>query len=251
MKKNLYIFGDSYFTDYQKEVSWPTYTTMLKTNYNVFNYAESGTGLEWSLKKLLEILSTTDAITLKNSYLIFGLGSHYRFNFAFVDPSKQNFFGIEHYKLFNRSNWQTIHDVLPPKQWIKKFLNKANIEQDYEFYKKFIIDYIENITYGETELDKTICYLINLLENKFEKIFLFPIFYSPKLEYKNIPKNIYINNFLLSNIDWLHPREDINRVNHMSENTHKIFYNALYNLIEHNFVMMKKQFPTYRKISKN
>ena len=237
-EQKVWIFGDSYFQSPILDnplVSQNSWTAFIEKFYKTKNFAQGGTGLDWSLQQL--IINTKKKDT-KDDILIFGLGSHYRFNLKFIkEPKYQANYSLDRYKFFSKGKWG-----------IKKYKQDSSIKNiSANFLKQFIFEYVLHSTYDTTEFDKVVSYLYFFTKKRFKKVLLFPIF--QKFSF-NLPKDskVYMPNFCMADIEFKKIEQEVDpRANHMSDENNIIFYNTINNWIQNNILPDKSLFSTYEE----
>ena len=216
MTREVWIFGDSYANEnLEFSYSWPV---LLKQQYNVKNFAITGSGPDYQLSLFLDKLSTSDA---SNTDVIFFVSDTIRFNFKFLEsPSEQ--YIIKH--LVKTSSFDT------------------NIKK-YKKYKTFINwffrDYVYHSTYNETETIKIIL-LLKELSKHFNNMIIIPVFDNlnePLISFDNTEKLCIVKNkFKEVELD-----KFTHEPNHMSQEVHDQVYKKLsYWLDTHKEIFFEK-----------
>ena len=235
-KQKVWVFGDSYFEGpiIHPKISTNSWTKYIDKNFDLANFAKGGSGLDWSLQQFL--LHTHKQKT-QNDILIFGLGSHYRFNLKFIDdPTFQGDYSLDRYRLIAENDRESKISTI--KKVYKQFFSNS-------FLKEFVKEYILHSSYEITEFDKTVAYLYFKTKDKFKKVLLFPIFKLPKIEILN-DKNFYIPDFCMANIEYNNTKGQWDsRANHMSNENNQLFANSIIRWITDNDCLSKNTFPTY------
>lgn len=210
--KEVWIFGDSY-ADLQyfgNSHSWPV---KLNNQFSIKNLALVGSGPDYQLSLFLkEIDNCKD--DLSEISVIFLISSIHRINFQFLDPTTQSF------------TRRVIIDTVFPF-----FSGRMPSDNNQEFTKKFVKDYITHSTYDKTELNKIIC-LLKEYSRQFEKILVWPIFNEPTIPIADSEK-FHLVNDLLYDFEKVPDEMNETRDNHLSEFNHFIMFTQISEWIAH------------------
>jgi hypothetical protein len=212
MKKEVWIFGDSYADKNYKMSDHVTWPEMLDQKYNVKNFALVGTGPTWSLNLLINELKNND--TNKVS-VIFLSSNTERLDLSFLEDNHQVML-----KIFDANG-------KAEKKLKKRYTNYL------DFIKKLLMYYVFTPSFKNTELLKIIG-VLKLLSDNFEKILVWPIFEETTQTIRNSEKFYFVKN-KLKNLDSEYYSFNVDpRSNHLSENKHIIMFNQLSQWIDNN-----------------
>lgn len=223
--ETIYIFGDSYSREYDYKLYPYVWSNQLKSQFNIVNYGLGGTGPDWSLQKIIDLVNKIkDPI---NCYLIFCLSNIYRLNYKGFDPTHQ--FLIPQFFANSLSIQKKRPDIGIEKD-LKKLFKK------YSSYKLIISliykNFLHYSTYHDTEILKIILYT-KFITNRFKKVLILPCF----AELTNdVLKKINENNFYVHSKPLCqYEKEKIGwhdqRPNHLEESQHIVLYNDILQIL--------------------
>lgn len=214
-RKRLWIFGDSYADPnpgYRSD--FETWVYMLGKRYDVTNLAVSGTGPDYSVSKLIEMIADHPRIS-RDVSVIFMISSKYRFNFKFLDPRDQ---------------------VIAPyiSDCYSGSRNDASNEliERYSKHGRFVTDFMEQYawhsSFNKTELLKTVS-LLKMLGQHLEKILVWPIFDTQDLVDIRDEGNFFYVASELADIEGVlsNGLSTDTRPNHLSKGNHEVMFNQL------------------------
>ena len=216
--KPIWIFGDSYAMDAEVDYSWPT---RLSKTHNVKNFAEGGTGPDWSVNLLKDEIKNTPIEDLKDITLIFFVSHYSRKHFNFQQQASDQCF-MAHYAAGSTSGFsQRMKDYYKP---FKKF-----IHQTYK-YDSLLHDNEGNFTLQHI-------LLIKELSRFFKQTLIVPVFTPIKdtiLGQKFSATILDTDNCTIADSCIWEPEKDINLLepNHHCRENHAIIYNMMYDWIE-------------------
>lgn len=228
MKEKVWIFGDSYSDpNYLEEntFSWPT---QLAKNYDVRNFSIRGTGPEWSLNLLLaqiKPIETTDDVNL-----IFFVSNPIRFDFKFYkDPKDQALFQYVVDRCHSEPGESLVNKYLDRKRFFKEFVKLYIGTMDDFYIDKEMIKYVGSL---------------KLLERKFKKILVWPIFYRLNIDIETSEKFMLINDLPMASVE---PNQNFyfgydSRANHLSKDNHIIMLEQLSAWVDNNSQIDIKKF---------
>jgi len=252
-KKKVWIFGDSYAASSWKpgwdKNDWPL---RIAEKYDVKNFASDGTGVKWSIDKLMKLTfehlrygEKTENITV-----IFFVSEYIgRPSFNFIDKEDQvhvfqalcvpdNYYGSEDHYVMKRKDEEY-------KQWFDEHLKEINSR--YKKYKDFINQFynysneyqdIFGGIYDSWNVNYISYYtLLKELSNQFNKMLVVPVQDTP---HELIGKIKNTNKFMIAEGPQLRLHDedsiDLPQPNHMRQENHDIMFNMLVDWIENNTV---------------
>jgi len=216
--ETIHIFGDSYAREYDYELYPYVWSNRLKSQFNIKNYAEGGTGPDWSLQKIINLVNEIEDTS---SYLIFCLTDIYRLNFRGFEPRDQ--FMVS--KLLTRPEGDSAKDL---KKLFKKYMRyRSMINVVY----RHLLSYS---SYHDTEILKIILY-VKFFSDKFKKILILPCFDELTLTI-DVLKKINENNFYVHSKSLFRYAEEIKgwydeRPNHLEKSQHTLLYNDILQIL--------------------
>lgn len=220
-RKRLWIFGDSYADPNPGYKSnFETWVYMLAKRYDVTNLAVSGTGPDYSVSKLLEMISDHPRI-VKDVSVIFMVSSKYRFNFKFLDHTDQ---------------------VIAPyiSDCYTGGRNDASMKliERYSRFGGFVTDfmqqYVWHSSFNKTELLKTVG-LLRMLTQHVEKMLVWPIFDTQDLVEVRDEDNFFYVSSELADIEGVAGNGFSNdiRPNHLRKENHDVMFKQLCDWMDH------------------
>lgn len=219
--KSVWIFGDSYSDinyDLGNEFTW---VKSLHKKYNVTNFSRSGTGPDWSLELLHNKILNTDKEILKNISIIFLISDVYRFNFSFYNESKHQVLYSYMIDLYNLRNTSIVDEEI----------------SQYKKYRKFCKSHFTYVcgepTYWEISMTKIIGAL-SIYSKLFEKILVWPIFYTTNIDILPTENFLYVTCPLYDIEKISYDYHCDTRANHISKENHVVMLEALSNWIDDN-----------------
>ncbi len=229
MKKEVWIFGDSYSDPSFKHndtISWPN---EIANKYNITNFSCLGTGPDWSLELLQKNIKQLDKSKLKNIDLIFFISHVSRFNFSF----------------YNHQQDQVLTPLIAARQSLNKH-SKREIKQ-YSKYQSFCKDFFRYYANSNLFDEQTLLKIIGnlkLYEPIFNKILVWPIFQEIDLPVSS--NNFYFVDKCLSSFENTYGHAMDTRNNHLSLANHEIVLEQLSNWIDHSNPIDTSKFQIIR-----
>lgn len=256
---NFFIFGDSYADEHANndenwhkkyEYRWPNFIKKQYENkYRFKNFALQGSSPYSALQKLLKKYDDLK----KNDIILFFLSDFDRIDFKCPDEIKSHISNI--FYSYRENNCQLFDDLeYRNHQKLKAFYLLHELELDF-FYKNFW-----NILPVETCEFLFISFLKNLSQEKDCKVILFEKNYNKKqkLFFLADTKNFYQYKKSLSKVsddeyaEYQNKDFDCiirdNRINHLSQENHKIMAQIISKIIESDFDLPKFKTNLYQTI---
>lgn len=173
MNKKLWIFGDSYAMRHEHTGSWPR---QIEKYYDVKNWAQGGTGPDYTLEQLNKIISNEDEDP-SNVTAIFFLSDLHRQNWEFWEEPFHQSLGVD-----------LVHN-----KWLNNEESRQQLKKKYRKYKPFVKTWIESQKgcWPIVEHQKNLG-MINLLAPAFKKVLVIYCFYKPVLPRIKLSSNLYI-----------------------------------------------------------
>lgn len=213
MKKKVWILGDSFASPFGPRYHYESWEFRMSKKYDTINMALDGTGPDYSVGKLLDLLSTHQD-TAANTSVIFLLSNIFRFNFRFFDPHDQ----VLSISIFNNRDDESVDRLM-------KYDSYSG------FMKDFMLEYVWHSTYHKTEFLKTVA-LLKMLSQKVEKMLVWPIFDQQSLcEIKCDDRFFYVEDNL-AHIEKTEVVGQDMRPNHLSECNHDVMFQQLSNWVD-------------------
>ena len=203
---SIWIFGDS-FCDHNDHFpeSWPH---QLTKHYTVKNFAMPGSGLDWSMNKMI----TMTGIEPQDILMCW-----------LTDPWRQN------WRMFDSPKDQTIIPLIASESKNAIPIDKAQYYPYKDFFKTFIRNVKNNFT--DIEYKKHIGY-INSRSHQFAKVLIIPCFYDIDISDMQLNSNVTIAEGRM--IDYESANGDDHYYNHLPKHKHKEFFNYITNYIDKN-----------------
>lgn len=214
MNKELWIFGDSYaqahpYCEY-------AYTELLKKDYNVINFAQGGSSVDWSIEQFLQAIKTKDT---KNVYVLFCLTSVYRQYWNFFETEEHHYLATH---LGGGTTWRNILTT-----------NVGSYIAKYKEHRRFAKSFWNSIhpEWKEINEQKNVA-IINMYAQLFKKVLIWPCFEEVNVDIK-LDKRVTLKTKPLVEIHKIleSPTQDP-RPNHMDEKGHKKMYKNLVEWID-------------------
>lgn len=194
-KEKLWLFGDSYCDLYfRNDLSYKGWPELIREKYDVTNLAKTGSGPDYSMSKLVEMLEKTGPSARKQIHIFFGISDIYRIPLQFCNPQHR------------ADSYESLLKVYMLNRFFPNFYNKESrkeskslIQRHFTKKQQHFIEnmYRENILYSsykDTELLKIIFFLKGLSE-EFKSVYVVSLF-------QNVPSFISTikntENFLFS-----------------------------------------------------
>lgn len=170
-KPNLWIFGDSYcnknFINDSSHQGWPA---LVEQKYNVTNMSKIGSGPDYSVQQLVEMLKKTDPETKRHTHVFFGISDIFRIPMQFCNTQDQTN-SLESllsvYMAYKFRWWK-------PKN-ARELLTKHFTNKELNFVKKVYKENIFYSSYLDTELIKIILFLKEI-SKEFQTVCAVPLF---------------------------------------------------------------------------
>jgi hypothetical protein len=213
--KKVWIFGDSYAE--KKRMDDFVWTRKIEERYDVRNFAQSGTGPTWSLKKLHDEIENNKGVDLTDVSVIFLISSIFRIDLRFFSDPKSQIATLP----LSRGGLTPLREMFAkPYMEFQPFLT--------DFY-----DYhLSMDSYQDTEMSKIIGYL-KLHEPLFEKMLVWPIFDEVTTTIPMSSDTFFFVPNLLNRLEYQNPQKGPDqRANHFSEVNHPIMLEQLTNWID-------------------
>jgi len=216
MKETIWIFGDSYAESAEsmgQKTTFDCWYERLEEEYNVVNFAISGTGPEWSLQRLIEEDAKIDGETLdrrnKKEISILFLASHpFRFNFRFYKNPRDQNFSCTGEKRHPRN------DLLKYNRFIEMFF------RDYVYHN--------GINRKNGRLTLSNMFMVNHYARAYKKCMYIQLFESCKFDSKIAQlyssENFYICPMTFHDFTIFEPYGTMSVPNHMDEEGHQKVY---------------------------
>jgi hypothetical protein len=234
-QQKLWIFGDSYAASTyhpDSSIGEITWVKELEKNYDVSNFALSGSGPDYSLNNLINEIAKYKKYELRDIIVIFIIPEIYRINFDFLKPHDQ----IVSIAMHNLSLNQNGKDLIKP----------------YLKYETFIKDvfkhYVLSSSYMDTELTKMLGWL-QLHSHMFKKMLIWPT-NDKASEWINLssPNVLFIDTPIFEIEDDHADFGYDSRYNHLTQVNHYTMLDQISSWIDHNtpidigkFTIIKKQ----------
>lgn len=236
---NVTIFGDSFADPQYNNDKHPDITpwyNLLKADYHVVNHALRGTGPHYSFKEYYNFIKSPDK---KDHIVIFLLSSEDRIDYVGLDPYRSII--IKDLASYKEYSFGRARNDCPDEQEYynthKKEIDYLNItmkdELEWFNYKNLSFLYINSLFFGL----KTIVFTTYTGQNPHRSSRTHYSFAQLSAKLNN--SNFYLHPISLGYIankeitDWKtnYARFSDYRLNHLSENNHKIMYDNINNII--------------------
>lgn len=226
----IHLFGCSYVDNNHSEIEWSWPQRISKT-YKSENYGEYGSGPDYSLKKIKEVIDS-GKVDKNEDLMIFFIPEYFRLDFRF--------WRNHHEQVFSYSSESN-------RSWMEEKFKKDFGQDNYRWIKGFWYHYMMHDDNPNMHIQK-IYAMINHYASSFKRVLVLPTDGFHRNEFiDNVSNmltasNITFEDFILSRIStgeglrsefYKDPGID-SRPQHLSKVNHDIMYDMLKNWIDHN-----------------
>ena len=173
-KPNLWIFGDSYCDkNFRNDLSYEGWPALIEKEYNVTNMSKTGSGPDYSLQKLVDMLKKTDPKIRKRTHVFFGISDIFRIPMQFCNPPHRNnsLESLLVMHMMYKFRWLEPKNVAKTKKLLSKYFTKKELN----FIEKVYRENILYSSYSATELVKIIGFLKEV-SKEFKTVCVVPLF---------------------------------------------------------------------------
>lgn len=174
MKKKLWIFGDSFFSNAhnpKNNIGWSSFAHLLDSEYEVTHFAMSGSGNDFQIHRLIEQVNKLDDLShLSDVSVIYGLGEmQMRLCLSDMPDNLQAYL-----KVFtdtpSRVNDEIERNVAPDRrEYMRKLYNRY-----HDFATLYVTDFLSREE-NNNQVLKTLCTLDQYAKH-FKQFLTMPIF---------------------------------------------------------------------------
>ena len=221
-KPALWVFGDSYCDPtFQNDKSFEGWPQLIKKEYNVTNLSKKGSGPDYSMQQLVQMLKKTKTKDRKNIHVFFVISDIFRIPLDFANPT-----------IYTDSKESLLVNVMLLKFFPNELKNKIEIQKQVdETWTKQHQKKIEQIfrhhilysSYSQTEIIKNILFLKEL-SLQFASVYVAPVYqhvpdFFPTIENT---ENFYVaKNKVIDAFDNNFGYGEDPRNNHIPKDSHK------------------------------
>lgn len=213
MKKKLWILGDSFASPFWPRLHFESWEFRMGKKYDTLNLALDGTGPDYSVGKLLDLLFKHQD-TAADTSVIFLLSHIFRFNFKFFDSHDQ----VLSTYVFDNSDAESVDRLM-------------KYDRYRVFMEDFMTEYVWHSTYYKTEFLKTVG-LLKMLSQSVEKMLVWPVFDQQHLCNVTSDSKFFYVEDKLADMETTHVVGRDTRPNHMSECNHDVMFRQLSNWVD-------------------